>query len=190
MLDIFCQEASSGEVAHRWPVCYVPTSASFGEVEAFIQKCVTRYPIELWRCEATDLRVAFQAFLRRFPEIRAIFVGVRRTDPGCSNLHPFERTDGGWPDFVRIHPILDWSYGDVWWYLRTFSVPYCSLYDQGYTSLGDRARTIPNPLLCDPTTGQYRPAHCLADESQERAGRLPAIALVAPPGDAGTRSAL
>jgi phosphoadenosine phosphosulfate reductase len=35
-----------------------------------------------------------------------------------------------------LHPIIDWSEEDVWGYIRERELPYCSLYDEGWTRLG------------------------------------------------------
>ena len=74
-------------------------------------------------------------------------MGNRRTDPWSSNLEPFTKSSQGWPDFMRIFPILDWDYQQVWQFLRVFNLPYCVLYDQGFTSLGEKHNSRPNPHL-------------------------------------------
>lgn len=35
-----------------------------------------------------------------------------------------------------IHPIIDWTSADVWEFIRTYNVPYCKLYDEGWKRLG------------------------------------------------------
>ena len=35
-----------------------------------------------------------------------------------------------------LNPIIDWEDADVWEFIKTYNVPYCSLYDQGYKRLG------------------------------------------------------
>ena len=49
------------------------------------------------------------------------------------HLSSFTMTDADWPQFMRVNPILDWSYINVWSCIRSLCVPYCSLYDNGYT---------------------------------------------------------
>lgn len=173
-------------------------------------------------------------------EIQAIFVGTRRDDPHGPQLSPRSWTDKDWPRVERIHPILDWTYQDVWKFLRCphlassssstppakhqagvvggmtreelaqkwgvagggdQGVPYCLLYDQGYTSLGSTFNTLPNPELKIPppstsqdnaqgegegkagedacvvvgdgtAKGRWKPAYMLKDGSLERAGRV------------------
>lgn len=93
------------------------------------------------------MRQALQMYKDRFPRITAILIGTRRTDPHGSTLCHRNMTDSGWPSFERINPIINWSYSDVWAFLRRLDVPYCTLYDQGYTSLGSTFNTFPNPAL-------------------------------------------
>ena len=57
-------------------------------------------------------------------------------------------------DIVKINPLVDWSYDDVWEYIRKNNVPYNRLHKQGYPSIG-----------CAPCTRAVRPGEDL------RAGR-------------------
>ena len=54
-------------------------------------------------------------------------------------------------------------------------MPYCVLYDMGYTSLGEQDNTIKNPhLKIESPDGQvsYLPAYELKDEAYERESRV------------------
>lgn len=116
---------------------------------------------------------AFTNHLTLHPNIRAIFVGTRRTDPHGATLTHFDPTDHNWPQFMRIHPVIDWAYVDIWKFIRELDVEYCDLYDQGYTSLGGRGDTWPNPKLRVETDGEekFRPAYELVEDDEERLGR-------------------
>ena len=77
---------------------------------------------------------------------------------------------------MRVFPILDWDYQAVWKLLRRFGLTYCELYDQGYTSLGEKHNSVPNPQL-KVESGEllqeaYRPAYELEDGSMERLSRV------------------
>jgi FAD synthetase len=70
----------------------------------------------------------------------------------------------------------------VWEFLRSCKLPYCSLYDVGYTSIGNIHNTVPNEALAiesgDPDRAgpgaprRYRPAYELKDPSLERCNRV------------------
>ncbi|KAJ8082190.1 3'-phosphoadenosine 5'-phosphosulfate sulfotransferase [Marasmius tenuissimus] len=96
------------------------------------------------------MRQALAMYQKRFPHIRGILIGTRRTDPHGSRVSHRCMTDSDWPQFERINPIINWSYSAVWAFLRQLEIPYCSLYDDGYTSLGSTYNTFPNPALLVP----------------------------------------
>jgi Phosphoadenosine phosphosulfate reductase family len=41
-------------------------------------------------------------------------VGTRRTDPHGETLTHFDKTDRGWPEFMRVHPVINWHYWEIW----------------------------------------------------------------------------
>lgn len=84
---------------------------------------------------------------QKCPKLKSIMVGIRRTDPYGSDLLHFQTTDAGWPLFMRVHPVIDWHYSDIWVFLRALQIPYSMLYELGYTSLGGTENTRPNPEL-------------------------------------------
>jgi len=146
----------------------------FPEVEQFIQDTVDRYKIELTTLPGS-IKEALEVLVEQKTRLKAIFLGTRRTDPYSQHLNDFQMTDPDWTQVMRVNPLLDWSYRDIWTFLRGIAAPYCSLYDQGYTSLGNKDNTRPNPSLAytaEDGTQRYNPAWMLADDSVERNGRL------------------
>lgn len=92
-------------------------------------------------------------------KLRAVIMGSRKTDPYCGSLTHFSKssTDDGWPPFIRVLPIIDWDFKEIWKFFADCKVPYCVLYDKGYTYLGDRQDSVPNPVLRT-KSGWYLPA--------------------------------
>ncbi|GAA6052499.1 hypothetical protein JCM3770_003797 [Rhodotorula araucariae] len=154
------------------PTVYVRCPSPFPQVEAFVALSTQWYHLALVAIEG-GMRQALQQYLDQHAPSppKAILVGTRRGDPHGAQLEPLQRTDSGWPDFVRVHPVLDWSYADIWAFLRSdalslgagtdgdvaqgagLGLEWCELYDYGYTSLGSTHNTFPNPLLRATATG-------------------------------------
>ncbi|XP_065846764.1 FAD synthase-like isoform X2 [Oscarella lobularis] len=148
----------------------VVTLNPFQEAEEFVEESRDRYDFHLIRKKG-PIKAALEELKKTHPHIEAILIGNRRGDPYSDHLLPFILTDSDWPMYMRVCPILDWSYEDVWSVIQHFDIPYCSLYDKGYTSLGSRHNTVPNVALMSPASGNYRPAFDLTDSGLERTGR-------------------
>lgn len=101
----------------------------------------------------------------------AFILGTRSDDPNAGSQGIYAPSSHYMPPFLRVNPILNWTYGHVWHFLRTFNLEYCSLYDEGYTSLGTVKDTVPCPAL-KKEDGGYFPAYMLRDWSMERVGRM------------------
>jgi len=176
-------------------VVYFKIKDEFSEVEQFLKSMELRY-----KYRTMEMGGDFKENMKILVEqegIAAVLMGQRRVDPGAHALNLVSPSDAGWPSFLRINPIIDWSYTQVWDFLLNFQLPYPSLYDQGYTSLGSTQDTVRNPSLripnercqshafsnsADKTPSPpllsvscqcaYLPAYRLSDTSSEREGRL------------------
>ncbi|KAF5637276.1 FAD synthetase [Fusarium tjaetaba] len=151
---------------------YIVAAHPFPEVDTFVETSSEEYGLEVARY-VLPMKKGLEIYLEERPSIKAVFVGTRRTDPHGENLTFFDPTDAGWPSFMRIHPVIDWHYVQIWAFIRHLGIEYCPLYDQGYTSLGGIKDTHPNPhLKKQGQNGQgFRPAYELTQDDEERLGR-------------------
>jgi len=67
---------------------------------------------------------------------RRVLTGVRRAESVRRSKH--QQVETCFKDGTKqyFHPIFYWSDADVWEYIRSRGIPYCSLYDEGFKRLG------------------------------------------------------
>ena len=138
----------------------------FPEVRAFVEMMVNKYNLRLitFTCSYQE---SMQAL--RDMGLHNILMGQRRDDPHCETLlYKTPVTYPGCEDMIRINPILEWKYSDVWNYLHDKDV--CCLYSQGYSSLGRKSKTERHPALCLPD-GTFKHARELTEGETERGFR-------------------
>jgi FAD synthetase len=174
---------------------YFDSPDEFAELRRFTQDSVQRVDMDLL---AFAQGVSFVDGLTRLqvahhPRPLAFVLGTRQGDPNAHGQGMFAPSSSWMPPFMRINPIINWNYGHVWHFLRHYDLPYCTLYDAGYTSLGSVHDTLPCPALrrtiAAPSTTtitdtsndgdddnscdqKYLPAYMLRDWDQERSGRI------------------
>lgn len=153
---------------------YIKKGNPFPEVERFVEEMKKEFQLEMIVVSGS-IKHGLKKIKDDNPNLKAAIMGTRRTDPYSEHLNAFSQTDPDWPPFMRVNPILDWTYKDVWYFLRGLSLPYCELYDQGYTSLGSADNTFPCPKLeyvDEFGRTAFHPAYKLEMETEEREGRV------------------
>ncbi|KAH9734950.1 MoCF biosynth domain-containing protein [Citrus sinensis] len=148
------QSCSNGSLTFPIRTIYFESNSAFPEINSFTYDTASKYVLQL-DIIRSDFKSGLEALLNAKP-IRAIFLGVRIGDPTAVGQEQFSPSSPGWPPFMRVNPILDWSYS--------------------YTSIGSIHDTLPNALLCvsDSSNNQekFKPAYKLSDGRLERAGRV------------------
>ena len=91
--------------------------------------------------DSIDLRKQCCGFRKVAPLKRALagkkawLTGMRRSQAVTRSELPVSEWDDTF-GLQKFSPLTDWSNGDVWAYIKAFEVPYNSLHDKGYASIG------------------------------------------------------
>jgi len=180
---LYC-ERNKKKIKKKLPkprMLYFVVKDEFEEVQSFVFETAKMYDMEMIVYDGSkySFKEGLEELVNQEAEAEkdgtlAFVLGTRSTDPNAEGQTGFCPSSDWMPPFMRVNPVLDWDYGHVWHFLRLFDLPYCSLYDEGYTSLGKIEDTRPCPALRrgDGDENGYWPAYMLADWTQERAGRI------------------
>jgi phosphoadenosine phosphosulfate reductase len=134
------------------PVLNIDTSVKFKEIYEFRDQLAASWQLDLRVerneaaikaitiaadkeecCRLLKVEVIHQA-LRKY-SWEALITGLRWDEHPDRSEEPYF-TEIEDPVHVRVNPILHFTERDIWEYIRSNQVPFCSLYLKGYRSLG------------------------------------------------------
>lgn len=145
----------------KFPIFYLDTQLEFEEVYGFINRLVKEWNLNLVTIRTTakhmkkynslkskrervELASMFKIVLLKEAikkhALPAVMIGIRWDE------HPeriAEKYFSPRDNHIRIHPLLHFTEKDIWEYIKQHNIPYISLYDKGYRSLGEKEFTKP-----------------------------------------------
>lgn len=92
--------------------------------------------------------VMFNTFIENH-DIKLMFVALRRDEHAARKDDSYlTYKEGGYlvPEHTRVSAILDFTERDLWNTYHIYNIPYCSLYEIGYRSLGARSTSNPGDI--------------------------------------------
>jgi phosphoadenosine phosphosulfate reductase len=93
---------------------------------------------------------------RALQDLDAWVTGLRsEQSPTRRDLHIIEQGDLNGRPLYKINPLAHWTRGHVWQYVQDHQLPYNTLYDQGYPSIGCVHCTRPVDPGADPRSGRW-----------------------------------
>lgn len=85
----------------------------------------------------------------------AWITGLRRDQSGVRSQTPLVAWDARY-ELFKLSPLANWSKDDVWSYIRDHDLPYNSLHDSGYSSIGCTHCTRPSARADDERSGRWQ----------------------------------
>jgi phosphoadenosine phosphosulfate reductase len=98
----------------------------------------------LWETKP-DLYLAIakvEPLTRALMDLDCWITGIRR-DQSPTRANAAKLAWDAKHELWKANPIVDWSDDECWAYIRTRGLPYNSLHDRGYSSIGDTHSTTP-----------------------------------------------
>jgi len=102
---------------------------------------VAAHGVDLFH-ESVELRLRCCDVRKSRPLDRALhgydawITGLRREQAATRSKTPAVAIDMDHSGITKVAPLATWSKAQVWGYIRDHDLPYHSLYDRGYTSIG------------------------------------------------------
>lgn len=140
------------EVQRRYPIQLDIRRPSLTP-EAQAQK----YGSELWRHSPDQC-----CYLRKVIPLQNVLQGLEAWLTGLRRDQSPSRADlslvtwDGKYGLVKINPLASWTRNQVWSYILEHKVPYNTLHDQGYASVGCTHCTQPTPNVADERSGRWQ----------------------------------
>jgi phosphoadenosine phosphosulfate reductase len=95
---------------------------------------------ESYICNHLMKTVALNIFLEK-NGVKALATGIRWDEQEARSEEDYFSIKAD-PEHTRVHPILHFKERDIWNAIHKYNVPFCSLYREGYRSLGAKCSTI------------------------------------------------
>lgn len=144
---------------HLVPLIFLDTLYHFKETIDLARRCEETYNVKLYTYKPADSVEEFEQehgerlwendesmydYLvkvengrRAYEElnVKSIITGRRRSQKGDRSEIPVLEVDS--TGMIKLNPLAYWDFQQVWTYIRANEVPYNTLVDQGYRSIGD-----------------------------------------------------
>lgn len=136
---------------------FIDNNNEFEQIYNFVNKMTILYNLELYK-QINNITVPKVGFFQRLfknpltgldccgeskvnalkeavkkLDIELLFVGLRWDEQPARYV---ERIFVQKETHARVHPIAPFTEKDIWDYVKLFNIPYCTLYDDGYRSVG------------------------------------------------------
>jgi phosphoadenosine phosphosulfate reductase len=121
-------------ISHKWKLNLITVPHNSVELKKFHQTKDKHKKLELSRIMKIHALENFQ----KTHKIQAFLAGIRWDEhESRSKEKYFSKRES----HTRIHPLLHFTEADIWDYIHAYNVPYVTLYNKGYRSLGEKPFT-------------------------------------------------
>ncbi|KAG1054134.1 hypothetical protein G6F43_003838 [Rhizopus delemar] len=160
-LDMINKISVDRNESHKVPLIFLDTMYHFKETLDLATRCQETYHVplkiykpmnvsttaqfeqeygsRLWETDEDtyDYLIKVEPARRAYEElnVKSVITGRRRSQKGDREAIPILEVDS--TGLIKLNPLAYWDFQQVWTYIRANEVPYNTLVDQGYRSIGD-----------------------------------------------------